>query len=52
MDAVDASFITNIIKPQLVIPVHYGEIVGGMEPEKIFISKLNKGIEYRLLIKN
>mgnify|MGYP003289577437 CR=1 FL=1 len=52
MNSEEASILTNIINPKLVIPVHYGKIVGGLEPEKEFVSKINKNINYKILLKD
>lgn len=49
MDAKDASYLTNLIKPKLVIPVHYNAIVGTKEDERIFIEGLNN-IEYKIFL--
>lgn len=51
MDAKEAAMLANIIKPKLVVPVHYGEVVGGKEAEKIFVKNLNKDIECLILLK-
>lgn len=50
MDAKEAAELTNVIKPELVIPVHYGTIVGGIEPEKTFLENLNKNIICKFII--
>jgi len=42
MNAKEASELTNIINPNLVIPVHYNDIVGNKEDEKIFLKGLKK----------
>ena len=49
MNAIEASELTNIIKPKLVIPVHYNGIVGSKEDEKEFIERLNN-IEYKIYL--
>jgi len=51
MDAEEAAYLTNIIKPKLVVPMHYGKIVGGKQAENVFLKKLNKNIESLILIK-
>lgn len=51
LDAAEAAKVTNIIKPKLVIPTHYGKIVGGKAVEKTFINALDKEIKYKILIK-
>jgi len=50
MEAEEASELTNIINPKLVIPVHYNGIVGDKKDEKKFLSGLNKGIKYKLFM--
>ena len=50
MNAEEAATLTNKIKPNIVIPVHYNSIVGSKEDEQVFISKLNKDIKYQILI--
>lgn len=50
MDAKDASVLTNIIKPKLVVPVHYNGIVGKKSDEKIFLDGINKKIKYKLFV--
>lgn len=49
MNAKDASELTNIIKPDLVVPVHYNAIVGNKKDEKDFIDNL-KNIKYQLFL--
>ena len=49
MNAKEASCLTNIIKPSLVIPVHYNDIVGSKVDEKIFLSNLNN-IKYQIFL--
>ncbi len=50
MNAEEAATLTNKIKPNLVIPVHYNSIVGTKEDEKVFISNLNKEIKYQIML--
>ena len=50
MSAKEAANLANTIKPDLVIPMHYNEIVGSKEDEKIFIKNLDKNIKYKILI--
>ena len=45
MDASEASALVNITKPKIVVPMHYGAIVGGKEDEKKFLEGLDKEIE-------
>jgi len=40
MDAVDRAKLANIVKPKLVVPVHYGKIVGDKENVETAIKKL------------
>lgn len=40
MNAKEASELANIIKPKLVIPVHYNGIVGNKNDEKVFLNNL------------
>ncbi len=51
MDALEASNLTNAIKPKLVIPTHYGSVVGTYDDAKIFQSKLDKGITCKILLR-
>lgn len=51
MDAKEAATLTNLMKPKLVVPMHYGEVVGGKEVEKIFLDNLSKEIECLTLIR-
>ena len=44
MNALEAAELANIIMPQLVIPVHYGSIVGTKEDAEVFTSKINENI--------
>ena len=48
MDASDAAELINIIKPKVVIPTHYGSVVGGKKDGKKFASKVDEGIEVEL----
>ncbi len=50
MSAEEAAKLTNIIRPQLVIPIHYGEIVGGVAPRQVFIDNLDKNIQCKIII--
>lgn len=50
MNVDEAIKLTNMINPQIVIPSHYGEIVGNKEMGKTFADKINKNIECELLI--
>lgn len=50
MNAIEASNLTNKLKPNLVIPVHYGSIVGSKQDETEFIKHLNPNINYKILL--
>lgn len=50
MNVLDSSTLTNLIKPKLVIPVHYGEIVGDKSLKDDFIKNIDKTIKYQILI--
>ena len=50
MNATEAATLANKIKPKLVIPVHYGSVVGTKEDEQTFISNLNPEIKYEILL--
>ena len=50
MNATEASVLTNIINPKLVVPVHYNCIVGNKNDEKIFLDGINKEIRYKLFV--
>lgn len=51
MDCLDASRLANIIKPKLVIPIHYGFVVGSSKDAQVFKKKLDPEIQCKLLIK-
>ncbi len=51
MNYKEGAKLTNIIKPEISIPVHYGEIVGRKEDAKEFKKLLEKDIECKILIK-
>lgn len=52
MTAEEASSATEVINPKIVIPMHYGNIVGNEDDAKKFKAKLEKsGIEVRILKK-
>ena len=50
MDALEASKLTNIINPKVVIPVHYNGIVGSKNDEKQFLKGLNKDIKCKIYL--
>ena len=51
MNYEEGAKLTNIIKPKVAIPVHYGEIVGKKEDAEEFKKLLEKGIGCKILIK-
>ena len=51
MDYCEAAQLVNEIKPKIVIPEHYGSIVGTKEDALKFQKLLNNDIECKLLIK-
>ncbi len=50
MNAKEAAELANIIKPDLVIPTHYGEIAGQLKDKEEFIKNLDN-IKYQIFIK-
>lgn len=51
MNYKEAAKLVNKIKPKVVIPTHYGKIVGDKKLGKEFKELLNKDIECQLIIK-
>lgn len=51
MTAEEAATLAKKVKPKLVIPTHYGSIVGTKNDAKTFVKALNKEVEHKLLIK-
>ncbi len=51
MDYKEAATLANIIKPSVVIPIHYGSIVGQKEDAKKFKDLVNNDIDVNILIK-
>lgn len=51
MDYSEAAILTNIIKPKLVIPIHYGSIVGDISLGEKFKSIIVNDIECDIKIK-
>ena len=51
MDVKEAAELVNIIKPKIVVPTHYGSIVGKKEDGEIFKTLINKDIQCEILIK-
>lgn len=50
MTAIEAAELANKVKPALVIPMHYGSVVGSKDNETEFINHLNAGINYEILL--
>lgn len=50
MNAKEAAELANRLKPKLVIPVHYGTIVGTKEDEVTFLKHLNSNINYKIFL--
>lgn len=51
MTKVEAAELINIVKPKIVIPIHYGEIVGEKNDGEEFKKLINSDIECKVLIK-
>lgn len=51
MDFEQAARLANCIMPKLAIPIHYGSIVGSKNDGQKFANKLNKKIDYKILLK-
>ena len=51
MTAEEASFLTNKIHPFIVVPIHYGSIVGTKEMEEVFKNGLDPSINCLILLK-
>ena len=47
----EAAELANIIKPKIVVPTHYGSIVGDKDDGENFKKLLNSNIECEILIK-
>ena len=45
MDVEQAAELVNIIKPKIVIPTHYGSVVGDRKLGKKFLSLIDKNIK-------
>lgn len=50
MNYEEASELTNIIKPKIVVPIHYNAIVGSKEDAEQFKKLVNEQIEVNILI--
>ncbi len=48
MDYKEAAELTNIIKPKIVIPIHYGTIVGNLSDGNKFKSLVDETIEVKI----
>lgn len=51
MNSKEAAELANIINPKIVVPVHYGCIVGTKKDAEDFKTKLNKNIKCEIMIK-
>lgn len=51
MTAEEAANLAKKVKPKLVIPMHYGSIVGTKSDAKAFVKALEKQVEHKILIK-
>ena len=52
MDYEEAAKLTNLIKPSIVIPIHYGSIVGQKEDANRFKEIVDNDIEVICLVKD
>ena len=50
MDALSASEFVNKLKPKVVVPIHYGMVVGDESDLNRFIENVNSDIEIRVLL--
>ena len=50
MNYLEASELTNYIKPKIVIPIHYKTVVGSDSDYEGFVKNINKDIEYKKYI--
>lgn len=50
MDPKEAAELVNIMKPPVVVPIHYGCIVGEKEDEEVFKKQLSSDIECVFLL--
>lgn len=51
MNSKEAAELTNEIKPKVVVPIHYGEVVGSNQDAIDFASRISKEIKCEILIK-
>lgn len=52
MDKVEAASFVNLIKPKIVIPTHYGSIVGKKEDGEDFKNLISSDIDCKLILEN
>ena len=50
MNEEEAAELTNIIKPKIVTPIHYGSIVGNKEDAIKFKDKIDENIEVKIVL--
>lgn len=50
MDYAEAAKLANVLKPAIVVPIHYGKIVGSIQDAKNFKCLLNNNIECKIMI--
>ena len=50
MNAQEAADFINKIQPKIVVPTHYGSIVGSKEDAKIFVQKLTPTVQYKVYL--
>ncbi len=48
MNALQAAQLANVIKPEVVIPTHYGSLVGKPEDADVFMSHVEQGIKVEI----
>jgi L-ascorbate metabolism protein UlaG (beta-lactamase superfamily) len=51
MSALEAAKAANIIKPLVVVPTHYGAVIGSVEDAKTFVDNLDASILGVILMK-
>lgn len=51
MNAKEASELVNAIKPKVVVPIHYGSIIGTKDDELEFVNLISQDIECSILLK-
>ena len=50
MDAAEAAALVNRIRPQLVVPIHYGSVVGTADDFAAFAARVDEGVRVVRLI--